>query len=119
MPRRSRAGSIACTSSPSMVTVPEVGSIIRLIIRRVVVLPHPDGPTRTVIARSGAVRSRSSTATAPPGNRLVTPFSSIISAASFRGAATNLLGEELQHLRTGHRGQICMLQLGSVVLVHQ
>src|SRR5699024_10431447 len=68
---------------------------------------------------SGAVRSRSSTATAPPGNRLVTPFSSIISAASFRGAATNLLGEELQHLRTGHRGQIGMLPPGSVVLVHK
>ena len=29
--------------------VPEVGSIIRLTIRSVVVLPQPEGPTRTVI----------------------------------------------------------------------
>ncbi len=34
-------------SRPAMVIVPDVGSMSRLIIRMVVVLPHPDGPTNT------------------------------------------------------------------------
>ena len=48
------------------------GSINRLIIRRLVVLPHPDGPTRTVISPVSASRSRPSTATVPSGYRFVT-----------------------------------------------
>ena len=51
---------------------PDVGSIIRLIIRRDVVLPHPDGPTSTVIWPDGASSDRSSTATVPSGYLLVT-----------------------------------------------
>ena len=35
-------------SWPSTVIVPDVGVIIRLIIRIEVVLPQPDGPTNTV-----------------------------------------------------------------------
>ena len=47
--------------------MPEVGSIIRLIMRSDVVLPQPEGPTSTVILPVGASRSRSSTATVPSG----------------------------------------------------
>ena len=36
-------------SSPPMVIVPAVGSMSRLIMRRVVVLPHPEGPIRITI----------------------------------------------------------------------
>ena len=37
---------------------PEVGSIIRLIIRSDVVLPQPDGPTNTVIWPDGAIQGQ-------------------------------------------------------------
>src|SRR4051812_41787880 len=59
-------------SAPSREIVPSVGSIIRLIMRRVVVLPQPEGPTRTVIERSGMSKDSWSTATVPSGYRLVT-----------------------------------------------
>lgn len=36
-------------SSPSTRMVPLLGSIMRLIMRSVVVLPQPEGPTRTVM----------------------------------------------------------------------
>jgi len=48
MPSRSLTGLTVETSRPSTVRVPDVGSIIRLIIRIEVVLPQPDGPTNTV-----------------------------------------------------------------------
>jgi hypothetical protein len=41
-------------------------------MRRVVVFPQPDGPTRTVIERSGISNESRSTATVPSGYRLVT-----------------------------------------------
>src|SRR4029453_4536986 len=56
----------------STVIVPLEASIIRLIMRRVVVLPQPDGPTRTVRSPSGTSRSMLSTAVVPSGKRLVT-----------------------------------------------
>ena len=68
------------TSSPSTVSVPDVGSIIRLIIRIDVVLPQPDGPTKTVSVPSGTSSVRSSTATVPSGYFLVT-FSNVINCA--------------------------------------
>src|SRR5665648_420536 len=46
---------------------PPVGWIIRLIIRNDVVLPHPDGPTSTVIWPVGASKVNSSTALVPSG----------------------------------------------------
>ncbi len=67
MPRRSCAASIAAVSSSSIVMRPEVGSIIRLTIRSEVVLPHPEGPTSTVIMPVGASRSSPPTATVPSG----------------------------------------------------
>ena len=54
-------------SSPSIRIVPEVASIIRLIIRSDVVLPQPEGPTNTVIPLSGIWRSSPSTAVVPSG----------------------------------------------------
>ena len=51
---------------------PLVGSIIRLIIRSVVVLPQPDGPTITVILPVGTVRVRSTTAAVPSRKVLLT-----------------------------------------------
>jgi hypothetical protein len=41
---------------------PEVGSLSRLIIRIVVVLPQPDGPTKTTISPAGISSETSSTA---------------------------------------------------------
>jgi hypothetical protein len=69
-----------------MLIVPEVGSIIRLIIRREVVFPHPDGPTSTVIWPEGISSVRSSTATVPSAYRLVTP-SNLINVTLFLEAA--------------------------------
>ncbi|KOG19605.1 hypothetical protein ADK35_14335 [Streptomyces viridochromogenes] len=48
----------------------QLGSTIRLIIRRVVVLPQPEDPTRTVTPPSGMSRERSWTAVVPLGKRL-------------------------------------------------
>src|SRR5215213_9363851 len=72
MRRRSSGGSTPATSRPSTVMVPLVASIMRLIIRRVVVLPQPDGPTRTVRSPSGTSKETLSTAVVPSGKRLVT-----------------------------------------------
>ena len=47
------AATVAVSRSSSQIR-PQVGSIIRLIIRRQVVLPQPDGPTNTVIWPDGA-----------------------------------------------------------------
>src|SRR5690242_4589647 len=80
MPNRSLTGSTAVTTRPSTVSVPDVGSIIRLIIRIEVVLPQPDGPTNTVSVPCGTSRLRLSTATVPSGYCLVT-FSKVIIAA--------------------------------------
>src|SRR3569833_1170854 len=85
MPRRRSEGFFLRMSSPSMLIVPEVGSIIRLIIRSEVVLPQPDGPTKTVICPDGISRVRSSTATVPSGYRLVTPSNLIKSDSLPRG----------------------------------
>ena len=62
---RSRCGGAArrdrrvVTSSSSTRMRPPVGSMSRLIMRRIVVLPQPDGPTRTAISPSATSRLRS------------------------------------------------------------
>src|SRR5580765_5144117 len=78
MPRRSSDSFMRPVSWPSRVMVPEVGRIIRLIMRSEVVLPQPDGPTRTVICPLGASRLRLSTATVPSGYCFVTPSKTIM-----------------------------------------
>ena len=73
---------------------PEVGSIIRLISRSVVLLPQPDGPTSTRISPLGMLRSRSATAgTSEPGYTLPTPWSSIIGGGASAFAAAVACGE--------------------------
>src|SRR5437879_8723005 len=73
-------------SRPSMVIAPDVGSMSRLIIRMVVVLPQPDGPTNTTISPAGMVVEKSSTAgSCCPGYRLVTASSTI--SAPCRGSS--------------------------------
>ena len=46
---RSLSPFIVVTSSPLMMMWPSVGSMSRLIILRVVVLPQPDGPTNMTV----------------------------------------------------------------------
>src|SRR3984885_11446271 len=74
MPRRSRTGSTPAMSAPSTTTVPDVGSAIRLIIRIDVVLPHPDGPTKTVSVPWGTSRFSRSMATVPSAYTLWTSW---------------------------------------------
>ena len=59
-------------SSPSRNIRPLVGSMSRLTIFIVVVLPHPDGPTRVTSSPSATSKDRSSTAMVPSSYRLVT-----------------------------------------------
>ena len=63
--RRSSTAGRDATSSPSIVIRPEVGSTRRLTIFMVVVLPHPDGPTRTQISPAPISSDRSVTAGGP------------------------------------------------------
>ena len=75
MPRRSWWAGSVDTSRPSTVMRPLDGSISRLIIRSVVVLPEPELPTRATISPSLIDSDRSSTATvrsAPSPNDFVT-----------------------------------------------
>ena len=46
-------GLIESASLSPMRIFPEVGSLRRLIMRMVVVLPQPDGPTKTTISPAG------------------------------------------------------------------
>jgi hypothetical protein len=62
MCRRSSVTSRLAMSTPSIRIWPLVGSISRLTILRLVVLPQPDGPTRTQIRPAGTVSDRSLTA---------------------------------------------------------
>ena len=62
MPRRSSTGSRCSTSVPSSSSAPPVGSISRLIILSVVVLPQPDGPTSATVSPSSMSRLSDPTA---------------------------------------------------------
>ena len=64
--RRRAGGGTLATSSPSTSTVPAVGSIKRLIILSVVVLPQPEPPSSTSSSPSATVSERPSTATVSP-----------------------------------------------------
>src|SRR4051812_4071707 len=81
-----------------MVIRPDVGWTRRLIIRIVVVLPQPDGPTKTTILPAGTTMEKSSTAASRvPGYRLVTCSSSISTpeTSSFSATDTPRNGEAL------------------------
>ena len=72
------------TSSPSITIRPWLGSIRRLIIFSVVVLPQPDGPTNITVEPAGISRVRWSTAglarepycLVTPSSRIGTPVTS-------------------------------------------
>ncbi len=81
-------------SWPSRRMLPSLGSTIRLIIRRVVVLPQPEGPTRTVIARSGMSNDSRSTATVPSGYRFVTESIRIKTPRTLRATDPGLMRGE-------------------------
>ena len=77
MPRFRWPGSISFTRRPSMKISPAVGSSRPAIMRRVVVLPHPEGPTRTRNSSASMERSRSFTASMSRPNTFLSPLSSI------------------------------------------
>src|ERR1700742_632816 len=121
MPRRNCTGSTLVTSLPSTVNLPAEGSIIRLIIRIEVVLPHPDGPTNTARVPSGTSSDRSSTATVPSGYFLVTrsklimcsPLHRLVEAVVLYPLAGRLIGIDAVvarrrrvHLDEGLRGEL-------------
>ena len=54
------------TTSPPMEILPDVGATSRLIIRSVVVLPQPEGPSRTQVSPAPTSRSTPSTAVVVP-----------------------------------------------------
>ena len=58
MPRRRTCGDWLMMSTPLISIRPEVGSMSRLIIRSVVVLPHPDGPSSAMIDPSSMSSER-------------------------------------------------------------
>jgi hypothetical protein len=58
-------GGMSLTSSPSMRSSPLVIISRPAIIRRAVVFPHPDGPTRIISSPSRMARSRWRTASVP------------------------------------------------------
>ncbi len=104
MLRRSWTLSFVAMSTPSMRIWPDVGSIMRLIMRRSVVLPHPEDPTRTVAWWAGRTKLKSSTATVPSGNCLVTDRNSIIVASSFLGLAGGAASWDVSWGRSCRRG---------------
>jgi hypothetical protein len=61
MPRRNATGSICRTSRPLTAMRPSLGSISRLIIFSVVVLPQPDPPSSTSNRPSGTRKLTSRT----------------------------------------------------------
>jgi len=70
---RSR-GETPFTTSPPMAIAPEVGSSSPATIRRAVVFPQPDGPTRTMNSPSVMVQVSASTAVVPVGKTFVTSW---------------------------------------------
>src|SRR5436309_5743342 len=74
------------TSSPPNRMRPDVGSSRPAIIRSVVVLPQPEGPSRQKKSPSGTVNVESRTAVNPPNAlcRLSTRISAIASLREFR-----------------------------------
>jgi hypothetical protein len=68
---RSREGTKLTTRSPIRTVPPEIDSRPAT-IRSAVVLPHPDGPTRTTNSPSSIARSIEFTARYPSGYTLLT-----------------------------------------------
>src|SRR5215471_5887790 len=67
-------GATPFTTFPPMAIAPEVGSSSPAIIRRAVVFPQPEGPTRTMNSPSAIVQVSASTAVVPFGKTFVTSW---------------------------------------------
>ena len=80
-------GGRSTSDSPSRTMSPELGNSWPPIIRSVVVLPQPDGPSRTTYSPWSTCRLTSSTATMPPGKTLVSPTRSRPDPCDGEGAA--------------------------------
>src|SRR5438105_1381443 len=79
MLRRKVTGSLCMMSRPSTFTSPASGSIMRLTMRIVVVLPQPEGPISTQTSPSGiASVSRSTAGRAVSGNCFTRSMMSIM-----------------------------------------
>src|SRR5215472_9000677 len=79
---RSRGVSSLTTRSPTTIR-PPVACSSPAIMRSTVVLPHPDGPTRTISLPSGMTRLMSFTATVPSGKVFATSSSTICDIAAY------------------------------------
>src|SRR5438874_2014563 len=73
---RSRGSRSVTSRSPIVIVPPEIVSRPAS-MRRSVVLPQPDGPTRTMNSPLSIVRLTSSTAVTPPGKTFVTSSNAI------------------------------------------
>src|SRR6516225_5028180 len=93
---RSR-GDTPLTTSPPMAMAPAVGSSSPATIRRAVVFPQPDGPTRTMNSPSVMVQVSASTAVAPFGKTFVTSWKE--TSATIRTSRVAVRGSR-QHDRT-------------------
>src|SRR4026207_2456910 len=97
-------GGRSLTTCPSILTVPEVIVSRPATIRRAVVLPQPEGPTKTTNSPLPTSRSRPLTASVPSGYTFVR-FSMVISATRalprLCRLATNLLASNRSHGGTG------------------
>src|SRR5919204_4035832 len=108
--------SISVTSRPPIRIAPSVTSSSPAMHRNSVVLPQPEGPTRTMNSPSSIVRSTPSTARVPFGNVFTTSWSSISATAlSLQSCRNDPAGELFlqdeecddrryrEHQRTGER----------------
>src|SRR5262249_24805564 len=81
---RSCGGRLVTLRSPMRIA-PEVGASSRAMRRSTVLLPLPDGPTRTTSSPSGMWSVRSRTATRPLANVLFTLFKVIAATSALYG----------------------------------
>src|ERR671922_1745155 len=93
---RSLGGTSLTTSSPIRISPSETSSSPAIILR-VVVLPQPDGPTRTTNSRSAMDRSRPRTAST--SSKRFTTLRSVTSAIAFStfGSAGRKSGDVVVH----------------------
>src|SRR5665213_2067831 len=92
------AARLKVTSSPPSRILPDVGSSSPAIMRSVVVLPQPDGPSMTKNEPSATVKLDSLTAVKPP--KALWSFSTRISAI----ALVPEVADDDKHHRAGEHG---------------
>src|SRR5215203_6300538 len=119
MDRLSVTSSTCAVSRPSMKILPEVGGISRLIIFMVVVLPQPEGPSKTHTAPVGTSMSTRSTAVIVP-KIFVTRSRRIISIPQTGRGQTPLQSEKRQVGENGEdadrqraRDELANIRLGN------